>query len=344
MTLTSRLRSLRARTLVAGGARSGTDMPVQLAVSSGVSRSEFLNGRRKGWALAWAASMVCSTVLAAPQLEASTSDPRAFGYQVGDMVSRTVTVDQPDGLTLDETSVPRPGARGNALELRSIERHGSGLSGGRRLEFRLAYQVFLSPPEPRTLEMPSFTLRFKGEPRAQELRIESWPVTVSPLVPVDVASRRGLGELQPDAAPLLLDTRPGRYRLIAYGCAALALLAWLAHVYIGLPWWGRAHRPFTMAWRTLRGLTPASPDAQWREGYQRLHAALNQSMGEVVFEQGVDRFVLARPRFAPLRADLAAFFERSRVEFFGAGGDAAADRAWLIDFCRRCRDAERGSA
>ncbi|MEJ8850598.1 hypothetical protein [Variovorax rhizosphaerae] len=280
----------------------------------------------------------------AMQLEATTSEPRAFGYQVGDMVSRTVTVEQPDGLLLDETSVPRPGARGKALELRSVERSSSGQSGGRRLEFKLAYQVFLSPPEPRTLEMPSFTLRFKGEPRAQELRIESWPVTVAPLVPVDVSSRHGLGELRPDAAPPLIDTRFGRYRLVAYGCVALVLLAWLAHVYIGLPWWGRAHRPFTMAWRTLRGLTPASPDAQWREAYQRLHAALNQSMGEVVFEQGIDRFVGARPRFAHLRDDLATFFAQSRNEFFGAGAAAKADRNWLIEFCRRCRDAERGSA
>ncbi|MEJ8853670.1 hypothetical protein WKW79_03775 [Variovorax robiniae] len=292
-----------------------------------------------GWVLA-----VSAFGAAAMQLEASTSDPRAFGYQVGDTVSRTVTVDQPDGLVLDEASVPRPGARGNALELRSVERSSSGQSGGRRLEIRLAYQVFLSPPEPRTLEMPSFTLRFKGEPRAQELRIDSWPVTVSPLVPVDVSSRHGLGDLRPDAPPPLIDNRFGRYRLIAYGCAALLLLAWLAHVYIGLPWWGRAHRPFTMAWRTLRGLTPASPDAQWREAYQRLHAALNQSMGEVVFEQGIDRFVGARPRFAHLRDDLATFFAQSRTEFFGAGGADKGDRTWLIDFCRRCRDAERGSA
>ena len=301
--------------------------------------------------LRWACRALLAFALAAPacgaaamQLEATASEPRAFGYQVGDMVSRTVTVDEPDGLALDEASVPRPGARGNALELRSVERHSSGQSGGRRLEFRLAYQVFLSPPEPRTLEMPGFTLRFKGEPRAQELRIEAWPVTVSPLVPVDVSPRRGLGELQPDATPPLIDTRFGRYRLIAYGCVALLLLAWLAHVYIGLPWWTRTHRPFTLAWRALRGLTPASPESQWREAYQRLHAALNRTMGEVVFEQGIDRFVLARPRFGHLRGDLATFFAQSRAEFFEAGRAPQPDRAWLVEFCRRCRDAERGSA
>jgi len=288
---------------------------------------------------AWAA---CAGAFAAMQLDAAFSEPRAFGYQVGDLVSRSVTVDAPDGLVLDESSVPQPGVRGNALELRSVARHGGGVSSGRRLEFRLTYQVFLSPPQPRTLEMPGFVLRFLGEPREQEIRVEAWPVTVSPLVPEDVSPRRGLGELQPDAAPLLIDTRAARWRLMAYGGVALVLLAWLAHVYIGLPWWARAHRPFLQAWRALRGLTPDSPDPQWRAAFQRLHDALNRTMGEVVFEQGVDRFVAARPRFGPLREDLATFFQQSRREFFGDERSTMADRQWVVEFCRRCRDAERG--
>jgi mxaA protein len=45
-------------------------------------------------------------------LDATSSEPRAFGYLVGDVVARTVTVHVPDGLALDESSVPKPGARG----------------------------------------------------------------------------------------------------------------------------------------------------------------------------------------------------------------------------------------
>ena len=53
-------------------------------------------------------------------LNAVASEPRAFGYQVGDVVSRTVSVHAPQGLMLDESSLPQPGARGRALELRSV--------------------------------------------------------------------------------------------------------------------------------------------------------------------------------------------------------------------------------
>ena len=279
--------------------------------------------------------------VAAP-LAATTAEPRAFGYQVGDVIARGVTVHAPDGLLLDEASLPRPGARGKALELRNLERRDSAEAGGLRHEIKLSYQVMLSPAQTRTLELPNFTLRFEGRPRAQELRIDAWPVTVSPLVPVEVSPRRGLGEMQPDTAPPLIDTAAGRYRLVAYGVAALLLLACLGHVYIGLPWWVRAHRPFTLAWRSIRGLGPASSDLQWRAALRRLHEALNRTAGEVVFEHGIDRFVNAQPRFEPLRDELVVFFQQSRREFFAAGDEGGRDRAWLVEFCRRCRDAERG--
>ena len=94
----------------------------------------------------------------------------------------------------------------------------------------------------------------------------------------------------------------------------------------------------------VRGIAPDDPEPQWREAFHRLHAALNRTAGEVVFESGIDRFVAAQPRFEHLRDDLVTFFEQSRREFFSQQPTARAERAWLIGFCRRCRDAERGSA
>ena len=163
-------------------------------------------------------------------------------------------------------------------------------------------------------------------------------------MPVDVSPRRGLGELQPDAVPPLIDTSAGRLRLIAYAVILVLLSVYFAHVYIGLPWWTRRHRPFTLAWRAMRGLASGSSDAQWRAAFQQVHGALNRTMGEVVFEEGIDRFVVEQPNFAHLRGELVTFFRQSRVEFFGGGAQAGADRSWLLAFCRRCRDAERGAA
>ena len=318
-----------------------------------------------------ATSLICALLATAasapnaqPVLTATSVEPRAFGYLVGDVVSGTVRVHVPTGLVLDDASLPKPGARGKALELRGVVRSNAMEPGGQRLELRLDYQVFLSPAQTRTLETPTINLRFLGSPREQLLRIEPWPVTVSPLAPGDVSPRRGLGEMQPDASPPLIATTASRWRLLAEGGVALLLLGYLAQVYLGAPWWARSQRPFNRAWSDLRKLR-TSPDVAATHGtppatraaMQRLHAALNTSAGEVVFEAGIDRFVAAQPRFRPLRDDLIAFLRLSSREFFapgaaGGAGIASAEAGpldadplpWLVAFCGRCRDAERGAA
>ena len=270
------------------------------------------------------------------------------------MVSGTVRIHVPNGLALDEASLPKPGARGKALELRSVVRSSTAEPGGQALTLTLDYQVFLAPAQTRTLETPTVTLRFAGLPPEQVLRIEPWPVTVSPLAPVDASPRRGLGELQPDAAPPLIATAAARDRLWAEGWVALLLLAYLAQVYLGAPWWARSQRPFNRAWHDLRKRRVDGSQPPSRAAIQRLHAALNASAGEVVFEAGIDRFVGNQPRFQPLRDDLVAFLRLSSREFFAPGAATAArvnaatpngdPLPWLIAFCGRCRDAERGAA
>lgn len=280
-------------------------------------------------------ALSCVGVAHAATLHATTDEPRAFGYQVGDVVQRRITVEVPDGLVLDNNSLPRPGARGRALELRAVR----SSTSAQRTQLELDYQVFLSPADVRTLELPALILRYDGEPRAHELRIDAWPVTVAPLVPVEVSPRTGLGELQPDAAPPLIDTRAQGGRLLAYAALLVALLTYLAIVYFGLPWRGARRRPFALAWRQLNA--KAAPP--WREACQRVHAALNQSAGEIVFEHGVDRFAAKHVAFAPLKPDIVRFLRLSQREFFEGGARDAGDAAWLVDFCKACRDAERGA-
>ena len=283
---------------------------------------------------------VCA--VAAPEaLSARSDEPRAFGYTVGDMVSRRIALQVPAGLTLDESSLPRAGTRGRALELQRVVLHTSLFGVPEALQ--LDYQVFHAPREVRVLEMPAIELRFDGSLRPQTLRIDAWPVTVEPLVPVDAPTREGLGELRPDREPPPIDTGAARTRLALEAAAMLLLLGYLANVYLVLPWSAQRRRPFGRAWRQLSAL-PAQPDAaQRRAAFERVHAALNETGGEVLFEPGLHRFIASHPRFAPLRDEFARFFAVSRSEFF-AGKSDAADVNWLRAFSRRCRDVERGAA
>jgi len=273
------------------------------------------------------------------QLEAVTIEPRAFGYQVGDMLQRRIVVQVPDGLVLDAASLPRPGARGQALELRALRRQ----SGAGREELQLDYQVFLAPASVRTLEMPPFNLHFAGQPRAQALRVDAWPVTVAPLLPLQVSPRHGLGELRPDAPVPHIGTQALRARLWAYAGVAALALATLAFVHGAGVWWGRRQRPFARAWRSMRRLPPGDDAAAWRAACEQLHAAFNEAGGEVLFEHGIDRFATRRPAFQALRDDMRRFLRLSRRGFFAEGVCEPGELAWLIGLGRRCRDAERFS-
>lgn len=292
--------------------------------------------------LTLATMLAAAGALAAPA-SLETAEPRAYGYRVGDTLQRRIVVHVPDGLTLDEATLPPPGRRGQAIELRSL-RHDSRRDGdGRRHEITLTYQVFVAPTAVRTFEIAPFSLVLRGKPREQALRVEAWPVTVAPLVPVEVSPRRGLGEFQPDAPVPTIDTAAHRWRLATYGALALPLLLYLGAVYFVAPWWGRQRRPFALAWRQLRRL----PDAglpHTRTALRLLHQALNRTAGRVLLAGDVDAFIALQPRYAPLRDDLQHLFELSRRSFYADAGGSDGDHRWLLGFCRRCRDIERGSA
>ena len=292
------------------------------------------------WGTLALAAAIGGPAVAQDEPPLAIDEPRAFGHSVGDVVTRRITLRMPASLRLDESTLPQPGRRGSALELRAVR----WSRAGERIEIGLDYQVFLAPREVRMLEMPPFHLRFDGAPRPQEVRIDAWPVVVAPLAPAEASPRHGLGELRPDIAPPAIDTWAVRARLAAYAVVAALGLGYLGWVYLAWPRWLRRQRPFAQAWAEVRGLTPASSAEQVRAAMRAVHEALNRSAGEVLFEPGVDRFVAAEPRYAALREDLRGFFGRSRAAFFGADAEAARDAAWLIAFCRRCRDAERGAA
>lgn len=274
----------------------------------------------------------------------TVEEPRAFGHLVGDVVTRRIVLDVPGRLSLVEASLPVPGRVGQSFELRRVLHERDATTGGTRHRLQLDYQVFRAPREPRVLDLPSFTLEFAGQPRHEELRIDYAPVGVVPLTPGEPVLRAGFGVLRPDRTTPSIDTRPERWRLVAYALAALAPLGYLLTIHLGWPWWRRRQQPFARAQRQLGALPLDASDERWTAAWRVLHAALDASAGRVVHIDGLERFLGERPRYATLRDDLARFFERSQAIFFRGHPPAQADRQWLRDFCRRCFDVERGAA
>jgi mxaA protein len=248
--------------------------------------------------------------------EVSTQEPRAFGYQVGDQFSRQVFVRVPATWQLDPASLPSA-RRGQPIELRQVRLHSKTQGATVRHKIELHYQVFHAPPAVRVLELAPWWLKFNNGERQEELRVEAWPITVAPLVPLAVNNRQGLGDMQPDAPPPLINTQAQQRRLLLYATLALLLATVLAVLHWGPPWRAARHRPFGQAGRALRAM-PTQPNiVQWRAALRCVHQALNRSAGSVVFRHNLSAFIEQQPRFAPLQNELAGFLDRSQQVFFG---------------------------
>lgn len=293
------------------------------------------------------ASAPTSAPKAAPpaaQAQVQHDEPRAYGYTVGDVVTREIDLDVPPGYTLDLDSLPTTTRSLAPLELRRL-RWDRPPTGAGRFRLWLDYQVFFAPVAVRTLEMPPLNLRLVGGDRPLALRVDAWPVTVAPLVPLEVSPRRGLGEAQPDAAPPPREVDGPRRALAASALVATLAALYLALVYVGLPWWNARHRPFAVAWPRLKALGRQPAAQAWAPALKLVHDALDRHHGGVLFADRLEAFTARSPAFAPVAADLREFFARSRRTFFGAADPAQdADLQWLLALARRCRQAERGTS
>jgi mxaA protein len=275
-------------------------------------------------------------------LRIDVEQPRAFGWRLGDLFERRVTLDIPQGLVLDESSLPKVNKPGGVAELRAIERTVERIEGGERLRLVLRYQLFISPVEPRVLELPGFRMLFNAtgaDARSETALVESWPIATSPLAPRESPTRAGLGELRPDA--MLPAMPPPRLRLLLWAALAALLLGYLTHVYLGDRWWARRHRPFARAYRELARLD-LSGGTSLQPAFRRLHRAFDEAAGRATFAADACSFAADGSRWAPLRADIASFFERSRAAFFDGTPAATGDGAQLLALARALRDAERG--
>ena len=231
---------------------------------------------------------------------------------------------------------------GGATELRAIERTRERIDGGERLRLMLRYQLFVSPLQARTFELPGFRMRFTGTPAEQTALVEAWPIVAAPLTAPEASPRAGLGELRPDA-PLVLP-EPPRRRLVVWAALAAVGLGVIAHVYVGDRWWARRQRPFARAYRDLRRLDIAAGDEPMQAAFRRLHRAFDEAAGRALFAAGAGTFAADGTRWASLRGDIVGFFERSAAAFFDGAPPRPDDAARLLALARALRDAERGAA
>ena len=265
----------------------------------------------------------------APKAEvtlATVEQPRAFGHVLGDVLTQRVLL-QHAGRPVDVITPPAADRVGLWLERRPARAETD--DQGRRW-LALDYQVVNAPRALTTLSLPALTIATRG---GTPLALPAWPISVGPLTPSEVAGQGALQPLRPDRPVDAVSTVAIEHRfkgaLVALGGVLLAWLAWWG----GRNWRESRRLPFARAWRELRRVDAASPEA-----WLSLHRAVNASAGRVVHGASLSRWLDERPHLRPLQAQLEGFYRHSSERFF-AGGSAAAYPLHALG--RALRDAER---
>ncbi len=247
------------------------------------------------------------------------TEPRAFGYFLGDTLERIVEIETDPEDEIVPTSLPRTGPSNYWLELRSIEYSSTHQGDGRVHRLKLVYQTFYAPIDPRKLVIPATEITVRGPAGSATAVIPPFSFLISPLREIFPAKSGETSEtfLRPDVQPEY--RRSGGLRTAALAALALSAL-FLAVLARDLAWWPfqrRPARPFSRAVREIRrSLAKGSGDG-YKAALLALHRAFDTAAGQRLFAADVEPFLSHHPEHGDVREQVARFFAASRAVFFG---------------------------
>jgi mxaA protein len=279
-----------------------------------------------------------------------TQDPvKDVGYVIGDIVTRHITLTIKKPYVLIEESLPIVGYektyRGQPIGVYlNALKHTKKDEGDRVVhQLTLDYQIFTSSVVAKRAAVLAEYLRLLNteDKEVVKYRVPMWEFVISPLsvfgqikVEDDMSQFRG---------PLLMDA--GRETMRFKILLVFLVLSLLGLLYIlgKGAWLPRMGGPFAKAYRTIKKQADSPQGIQ--NAVASMHAALNTSAGHSLFSDNLDQFLTKRPSFKAIKPEIQQFFGLSNQVFFEANAShhlSTEPITWLKQFCRRCRDCERG--
>lgn len=277
-------------------------------------------------------------------------DPeRTVGYTVGDVLTRNISLRIKKPYQLIDESLPIIGYerryRGQlvGIDLSNIKHIKKEDGDSVNHDLTLSYQVFTNNVVAKNGALPAEYLRLINTESKEVVRyrIPSWDFAISPLsifgavkIENNMSGYRG---------PLLLDNNAEKQRLkILVSILGLSLLG-LLYMLGKHAWLPKMGGPFAKTYRVIRK-APNTPQGL-QDAVSSMHASLNKTAGFSLFSGNLTQLFEKRPAFRQIESEIEQFFGLSRQVFFEPNAKHAAGNnpiEWLAQFCRRCRDCERG--
>jgi mxaA protein len=286
-----------------------------------------------------------------PALSAAASTPyemrvynpeKKFGYVVGDIIHRSVELEVKTPYTLTPGSTPTRGVMRKGIELREAKLTTRKTAEQTTYRLDLVYLVFTRADTAHTFELPMEKLQLVRNGQRVPVVVPPWRFQVSPLAAH--GEKYIEKDMSPYRPPILVEISYLRWGLLLFLGVILVAFAGLTYINADATWFPGMGGPFAMSYRKIADLPEDAASAA--DAVAAIHQAFRQTFGENLFPQNLDEFVGRHPGFMALRSEMATFFEATNHLLYGAPATmpASSQLAALREFCRRCRDCERGVA
>ena len=293
--------------------------------------------------------LISLTLQAAKEVKAAkiaslTNPAQSYGVQIGDKLSRKIVLEVPAPFKIAEGAFPKKGSKTNGVELVEVEIQTDQQKDVTRYTVNLRYQTFTGPKQPTVMHLPIEKLALTGGAKAEIIEVPAWGFWLSPIVTGGIEAAQK--NIQPEAAPPLVDDRAHKTRLALF--ASLLAASLLALLYINadgnwLPFMGGA---FAKAHRQLKRLAKSSgakTAAEEKQALVYIHQAFNQHFRANMFARDIEQFVTKRNSFKKMKAEIAQFFDESNQSLYSIEPrDSQKIIAELASLSKQLRDCERG--
>lgn len=285
-------------------------------------------------------AITCTTQAAIRSVDAV--QPRSFGYVIGDVFRHHIKITLDDPWILDKATLPENGRVGIWLDRQLSRFTEKRIAQGTEYQFDLDYQIFNAEKQLAEVFTPQLELSVVNGSKQIPVFIHEWGFTVAPVVRDNIHQSLDYLNLQPPHKPV--PRKPAYTLLIAGSTGLLFSIAVLGYIFCRLPGVSRTRGPFARACSRLRVLCKQHHQTEsYQQALRHMHQAFNETAGQVLLGEDLERFFSEQPDHAKLREPIEQLFQYSRQTFFesknrvGEGGITS-----LLELCVQCRDIERG--
>ncbi len=283
-------------------------------------------------------------------IQLDIQDPkRDAGYVVGDILDRSITLTVKQPYQLVTESLPIVGyehlyrGKKSGIELVKIDQTVEQRSDSETYVLDLSYQVFKTDRVAKPAALRAEVLKFRNteSKKVVQYRLPDFNFRISPLSLIGQIKLDE--EMYPFIPPLTIDNSQVIFNIKLFSAILAIALLGLLYIFGAHAWLPKMGAPFAKAYREIKKLSDSSEDLQ--TAVTRVHQSLNQTAGVSVFSNNLADFIAQHPAFSPIENEIEQFFGLSHQVFFEDASQSLHvenPKAWLLQFCRRMRDCERG--